>query len=95
MLIGLVIGLSTGIFFTMLIYLRREHLKQRREKQEFQKCPTCKGKGKVPYGFYNFSPGRNPLYNDSEKCQTCNGKGILLFKFEVKKYNIMNKQVAE
>jgi len=64
----------------------------RRYKMEqlFKECPVCKGKGLVPYGFYDlngyFNANNNSLtaYPPThETCRRCHGGGIIPIPQEI------------
>lgn len=39
-------------------------------------CPVCVGRGKVPYGFYDFCGSAGNLYG-VERCRSCEGSGVV------------------
>jgi DnaJ-class molecular chaperone len=40
-------------------------------------CPTCRGSGIVPAGYY---ASASPSTGHTEKCRTCEGKGFVVVK---------------
>ena len=60
--------------------------------KEYQKCPVCEGRGKLPHGFYNTSEIFSSASIGDEICKTCNGQGIIRIDIE---YNIITHQNNE
>lgn len=41
-------------------------------------CPVCRGRGKLPIGFYSNNQNINITSCDGETCKSCNGTGMVL-----------------